>query len=154
MSSRMRAALALAGLFLLACGDEAGPTEAPIYAAPADLHFDDGYIALFFDNTLVDVWAGGQVVGNGDVVVGRRAPTAVTATFHDAEGNMVRGLDDYELTMVPVDPALLEFTRKDAFAGTLSRITGGKTTLRIALYNVETQTFDFGPFPVPVTVER
>src|SRR5688572_23556910 len=100
--------------FLVGCAQEpTGPQEVLIRIAPVDLHFDDGYIAVMFDSTLIDVWAGGQVVGNGDVLVTNRAPTAVVGTFHDAEGNLVKGLDDYELTMTPLDAALLKFTRRD-----------------------------------------
>ena len=160
-------------MLMVGCADEpAGFGDVIVTpGTPVDLHFDDGYISLFFDAVLVDVWAGGQVdIGcpecaqQGLEIVSKliftaKTPTTITATFHDAEGTMVDGLDAYQLTITPVDSELLKFARKSAFAGTLTWLADGATavagqaTLDVGLYNVQTMTFDFGPFPVPVTLE-
>jgi hypothetical protein len=97
------------------------------------------------------VWAGGQVVGDPLVIL-PGAPTTVVATFHDAASNLIRGLEDYELVVSPVNPDLLTFTPTGPFAGTLTRVAPGVTTLRLGLHNTQRQLEDFGPFPVPVTV--
>ena len=89
-----------------------------------------------------------------EVIITAETPTTITATFHDALGNLlVKGFDDYQFTLTPLDPELLRFTRTGAFAGMLMRIAPGQTAVEVALYNVLTQTFDFGPFPVPVMAE-
>ena len=155
---------------MVGCADEpAGPQDVVVTqvtpVAPVDLHFGDGYIAVMFDAVLVDVWAGGQIdfgcpeCAQGlskiimEVIITAETPTTITATFHDAGGNQVKGFDDYQFTLTPLDPELLRFTRTGAFAGMLMRIAPGPTAVEAALYNVETQTFDFGPFPVPVMAE-
>jgi hypothetical protein len=167
--------LVTTAVLMVGCADSSpqdlvvAPVVTPV--APVDLHFDDGYIAVMFDAVLVDVWAGGQIdIGcpecaqqgleiTNEVIVTAETPITITATFHDAEGTMVNGLDGYQLTMTPVDAERLKFTRKSAFAGTLTRLAdpatsvAGQATLDVGLYNVGTMTFDFGPFPVPVTLK-
>ena len=158
-------------MLMVGCADEpAGPQDVVVIpvapVAPVDLHFEDGYIAVMFDAVLVDVWAGGQIDFGcpecaqrlseiiSEVIITAETPTTITATFHDALGNLlVKGFDDYQFTLTPLDPELLRFTRTGAFAGMLMRIAPGPTVVEVALYNVLTQTFDFGPFPVPVMAE-
>jgi hypothetical protein len=99
----------------------------------------------------VDVWAGGQVVGDPLVIL-PGAPTPVVATFHDAASNLVTGLEEYVLVVSPGNPGLLRFTATGPFEGTLTRLAPGTTTLQLGLQNTARQLEDFGPFPVPVTV--
>ena len=151
----------LAVVLSAGCGDggtkpEFTPEE---QLAPTGLHFGDGYIAAIFGNdpnpdlnALVDVWAGGRVEGAA-VVIAAGAPTMVTATFHDAATNLVTGLDEYEFMVTPADTAMLRFTRTSAFAGRLTRLAAGTTTLDLGLQNFLGLGRDFGPFPVPVTVQ-
>jgi hypothetical protein len=146
--------VALAGALTMGCAGEATAPEALKWIPPVDLHLEDGYIALMFDGTLVDVWAGGQVLGSGPLVIATEASTAVTASFHDAAGNrLMQGFEHYQVTLTPLDAKLLKFTRTGPFAGTLVRIAPGPTELTVALYNLDTQTVDFGPFAVPVRAQ-
>src|SRR5688572_17901766 len=115
------------------------------------LHFEDGYLATTFGSTLVDVWAGGQIVGD-PLTIAPGAPTPVVATFHDAASNLIMGLEEYELVVTPVDASLLRFTPTGPFEGTLTRLAPGSTMLHLGLRNTMRQLEDFGPFPVPVTV--
>jgi hypothetical protein len=112
-------------------------------------HFGDGYLATMFGSHLVDIWAGGQVVG--DPIVLGDTPMEITAAFHDAGATMIMGLTEYELVMSPASP-LLAFKPTGVFSGTLTRIAPGTTVLMVGLHNTERQLEDFGPFPVPVTV--
>ena len=149
MTVRGHTSLLLATLLFTGCGEATGPGlegEEQI-----GLHFEDGYLATTFGSTLVDVWAGGQVVGD-PLVIQPGPPTTVVSTFHDAASNLVQGLEEYELVVKPADPSLLKFTATGPFEGTLTRLGSGTTTLQLGLRNTERQLQDFGPFPVPVTV--
>jgi hypothetical protein len=141
------------------CG-VAEPDHLVEFEPPLNRHFNDGYLAVNFGETLVDVWAGGQLVGD-PVTIAAGAPTSITATFHDAAANMVGGLDQHELTMTPADGGLLRFTPISTggggtyrtFRGTLTRVAAGTTTVTVSLRNTSSDLEDFGPFAIPVTVE-
>ena len=124
----------------------------PVYETEdsPSVHFGDGYLATMFGSTLVDIWAGGQVVGN-PVVVAPGDPMVITSAFHDAGANMIMGLTEYDLVMTPAAP-LVTFKRTGALTGTLARVAPGSTVLMVGLHNNERQLEDFGPFPVPLTV--
>jgi hypothetical protein len=146
---RPRSSLLLILLLLSGCIEETVPGLE--FEERIGLHFEDGYLATTFGSTLVDVWAGGQVVGDPLVIL-PGTPTPVVATFHDAASNLVQGLEEYVLVVSPANPALLKFTATGPFEGTLTRLAPGTTTLQLGLRNTERQLEDFGPFPVPVTV--
>ena len=148
MSVRAGTSFVVAFLLLSGCDEEAGPGLE--WEEQIGLHFEDGYLATTFGGTLVDVWAGGQVVGDPLLIL-PGAPTPVVATFHDAASNLVTGLEEYVLVVSPADPSLLRFTATGPFEGTLTWLASGKTTLQLGLRNTERQLQDFGPFPVPVT---
>jgi hypothetical protein len=142
--------LCLFVLFMAGCGD--GGAEPQLeWEEVVGLHFEDGYLATTFGSTLVDIWAGGQIVGDPLVIL-PGLPTRVEATFHDAASNLIMGLDEYELRIVPGDPTLLIFTPTGPFAGTVTRLRPGATVLQIGLHNTQRQLEDFGPFAVPVTI--
>ena len=141
--------LAVAPVLVSGCGAVTEPTLE--WEERIGFHFEDGYLAATFGSTLVDVWAGGQVVGD-PLVINPGPPTPVVATFHDAASNLIMGLDEYELVVAPADSSLLRFTPTGPFAGTLTRLAPGSTTLQLGLRNTMRQLEDFGPFPVPVTV--
>jgi hypothetical protein len=149
MLMRARNSLLLAALLLSGCG-EATVLDLE-WEERIGLHFEDGYLATTFGSTLVDVWAGGQVVGDPLVIL-PGTPTPVVATFHDAASNLVTGLEEYVLVVSPADSRLLRFTATGAFEGTLTPLAPGTTTLQLGLQNTARQLEDFGPFPVPVTV--
>lgn len=141
--------LAVALVVMSGCAPEIVTTE---YEDDAmGLHFGDGYLATMFGSTLVDIWAGGQIVGDPVVVTGK-VPMVITAAFHDAGANMIMGLKDYQFTLEPSAP-LVTFTRTGPFSGTLTRVAPGYTLLLVGLQNTERQLEDFGPFPMPVTVK-
>jgi hypothetical protein len=146
LQSRLAVA-ALAVLLTTGCAVEVVP---PLEDDQLGLHFGDGYLATMFGPTLVDIWAGGQVVGD-PVVLTPGAPMGITAAFHDAGANMIMGLSEYELVMEPAAP-LVAFKRTGPFEGTLTGLSPGQTLLRVGLRNTQRQLEDFGPFPVPVTV--
>src|SRR4030095_5705687 len=117
---------------------EPGPEFEP--ETPPQRHFNDGYLAVTFGTTLVDVWAGGQLVGS-PVEIWPDAPTPITATFHDAARMMVGGLGEYELVMTPADSALLRCSRDTTagvtyrtFRGKLTRRGAGVTTIGVSLH--------------------
>ena len=150
MMVRDHALLALTALIVAGCNG--GLVEPELEVEPVvGLHFEDGYLATTFGSTLVDVWAGGQVVGD-PLVIAAGTPTPVVATFHDAASNLVMGLDEYELVVAPADSTLLRYTRTGPFTGTLTRLASGTTTIQLGLRNTMRQLEDFGPFPVPVAV--
>jgi len=56
------------------------------------------------------------------------------------------------LNATPADTAILTFTRTSAFAGTFTGVAAGSTNLTVSLFHIGAGDNDFGPFPVPVTV--
>lgn len=58
----------------------------------------------------------------------------------------------FELAVEIDDESIVTFTRASAFAGTLNKVAAGSTSATFALFHVEEGHEDFGPFPVPITV--
>jgi hypothetical protein len=61
--------------------------------------------------------------------------------------------DDFELRVVPANTGIVTFTRTAAFEGTLNGLQTGSTSASFALFHIEEQHEDFGPFSVGVTVQ-
>lgn len=123
------APLALSLTLLAACGD-----SNPVDVDPAD---SVASVRLTLTNTMatvVTIAEGGAVTG-GPVVLPAGA-TTVAVSFLNAEGQLVGGLDEFELRLVPANAALVSFTRTGPFTGRLTRLAAGTTTLDVQLYHV------------------
>jgi hypothetical protein len=139
-------AMALLVSFTAACDDDPAAEEED----PADLIET---MRLTVGAQVINVRkADGNVTG-GPIVKGPGA-TTITATFLDASGNTVSGLDaEFELRVTSGNTAFVTFTGVSAFAGTLNRVAAGSTTLTVGLFHAGEQHFDVGPFPVAITVQ-
>jgi hypothetical protein len=81
---------------------------------------------------------------------------AISAQFLDTAGQPVDGVDavEFQLNVTIPSGSPVTFTRSttNAFAGTLTVSAAAATVaLRFALFHVEEQHEDFGPFPVSFT---
>jgi hypothetical protein len=81
------------------------------------------------------------------------APT-LTASFLNAGGTQdpVAHGGSFQLNATTGNASILTFTRTSAFVGTLTGVAAGSTNLAVSLYHITGADNDFGPFPVPVTV--
>jgi hypothetical protein len=92
----------------------------------------------------------GNVTG-GPIAIGAGA-TNISATFLDASGNTMAGLDEFELRVTSGNTAFVTFNRVSTFAGTLVRVAPGNTTLNVGLFHPGEGHFDVGAFPIPIIV--
>jgi hypothetical protein len=147
LSSLRRRSLRAAFLFAIvpaiaACDDD--PIE-PEEDLPAEMRLTVG-------SQTVTVTDAGTVTG-GPIALGVGAAT-LTAVFLDADGQVMNiPSDELELRVVPANSGIVTFIRSSAFAGTLTGITVGSTSISVSLYHFEEEHNDFGEFPVPVTVQ-
>ena len=141
---RMLATFFLAILpVLAACNDD--PAE-PGEELPAAMRLTVGSQIVTVDD------AGNVTGGPITIPVGT---TSITAVFLDADlqpADFVSATE-FELRVTPASTAIVTFARASAFAGSLTGVSTGSTTIEFALFHLEEQHDDFGPFNVPLTVQ-
>jgi hypothetical protein len=141
--------LALAATLLLgACKDDhSGPHEHDV-----DVHA----MRLEVAGQVVTVSDNGTVTPSTPITLPVGAST-ITAIFLDDDGQPSDDVDavDFQLNVTVPSGAPVTFTRSttNPFAGTL-QVTGAASNvdLRFALYHLDEQHEDFGPFPVRFTL--
>jgi hypothetical protein len=112
-----------------------------------------GSMRIIVGTQTVTVSSSGVVTG-GPIVI-PTGNTAISATFLLPNGQVETKVDaaTFRLDVATDNAAMASFTRIGAFNGTLVGGTKGSTVLRFALFHLAEQHNDFGPFPVPVTVQ-
>jgi hypothetical protein len=95
----------------------------------------------------------GTVTG-GPITITRLTAPTISASFLNAAGSQdpVAQGGSFQLNATPADTSTLTFTRTSAFVGTLRGVAAGSTNLTVSLFHITAGDSDFGPFPVPVTV--
>lgn len=135
--------LALLAPAFAACDDD--PTEPHDEEIPSAIRLTVGTQIITIDDLL------GVTGGPIAINVGARA---VTAVFLDEDGDVMEVHDDeFELRIVPASTSIVTFTRTGAFAGTLTGVVAGNTTVAVSLWHLEEEHTDFGPFNVALTVQ-
>ena len=130
--------------FALACNDDPADEGDPAEAVVA--------MRLTVGGQTITISETGAVTG-GPIVI-PRANTAIAAVFLDAANAVVSGLDaEFRLEVTSDNASIATFARISAFAGTLTGVAAGQTTLRFALFHVAENHEDFGFYPVPTTVQ-
>ena len=127
----------------VACDDN--PTDPE--GDPAD---DVAEIRLQVGNQTVRIIDG---TPDGPVTIGVGA-TAISATFRDAAGAVVPGVDtdEFEVRIDVANSDVATFTGT-GFTGTLTGVAAGTTTAQVSLFHVEEQHSDVGPWTVSIVVE-
>jgi hypothetical protein len=136
------AALALAA----ACGDD--DDEDDEGADQADLIVS---MNLIVGNQAISISRSGTATPSTPIIMQTSVP--ISATFVNSAGNVIAGLNDFELRVTSDNTARFTFTRVSAFQGTLNRIAAGTTTLRVGLWHTTEGHFDFGEFTIPINVQ-
>jgi hypothetical protein len=138
--------LTAAGLALLAAC-ERSPT-APVEEPSAT------QIRLTIGSQVVTVAGTGAVTG-GPISLPLGA-TAISAEFLLASGapDPVVAAPHYRLDVTSRNPGIVTFERTGAFQGTLVATQGGPAQLDVSLFGVSHNHAEFGPFPLPVSVEQ
>jgi hypothetical protein len=128
---------------LAACDSSTEPEEEPEVVA----------VRLTVGTQIVTVADNGVVTG-GPIAIGVGA-TAISAVFLNAAGEPDDHVsaDEFELLVVPGSTGVVTFARTSAFAGTLTGVAVGNTSIEVALFHIEEQHEDFGPFLVALTVQ-
>lgn len=87
-------------------------------------------------NDTVFVNTANGVVTSGPITIA--ANTAFTAQFLKADGTPEGLVTDAEfrLDVVPANTGVVTFARSSAFAGTLTKVTAGSTTINFALFHL------------------
>jgi hypothetical protein len=93
-------------------------------------------------------------VTGGPITITRPTAPTISASFLNAAGSQdpVAHGGNFQLNATPADTSTLTFTRRSAFVGTLTGVAAGSTNLSVSLFHTTGGDNDFGPFPVPVTV--
>lgn len=99
-----------------------------------------------------------QIAGDGTVVGGPLVLSgegAVNAWFFDTSGEPDDAVtsESYELSIQLTDTELASFTPAEAFAGTLTALEAGTTSIEVGLVSVDDGAFVFGPFTVDLEVQ-
>lgn len=141
-SYRSITAAALAALvFAAGCRDSTGPD-----------HEDEPHaVRLTIGTQVVTVDESGNVTGGPIVIpVGQ---TPISAQFLADDGDVLTlNPAEYELRVIPVNAAVVTFTPTGGFAGTLTGVAAGNTSLTIQLWHIPAGHDDFEQL-VPVTVQ-
>jgi len=146
LAGRHLLALTLVGLVAAsACGwtpTDVGDPEASV-----------GSVRLTVGSQTITVSNTGTVTG-GPITITRPTAPTISASFLNAAGSQdpVAHGGNFQLNATPADTSTLTFTRTSAFVGTLTGVAAGTTNLTVSLFHVTGSDNDFGPFPVPVTV--
>jgi hypothetical protein len=128
---------------LAACSKDEEPDDEP----------DIGSMRLAVGTQTITVTSGGVVTG-GPIVI-PVGSTPISATFLLPNGQVETKVTDatFRLDVTTDAAGTASFTRAGNFNGSLVGGTAGSTVLRFALFHLAEQHNDFGPFPVPVTVQ-
>jgi hypothetical protein len=137
----MLAPLFMGLVLAVACDDEDDPDPSDSIVA----------MNLIIGNSAITVSESGAITGGPAIIQTSGVP--ISATFVNSSGNVVAGLNDFELRVTSENTGRVTFTRVSAFAGTLNRIAAGTTNLKIGLYHVLEGHFDFGEFTIPLNVQ-
>ncbi len=128
-----------------ACGDDtAEPDPEPEVAT----------MRLTVGTQTITVNTSGTVTG-GPLVVTRGTNVAVAATWLRADGTAdpLVTTAEFRLSGTSDNAATATFTHTAGFSGTIAGVAAGTTQLRFGLLHIAENHNDFGPFPVPVTVQ-
>jgi hypothetical protein len=126
----------------IACNDSTEPEPEPEVATMR---------LVVGGSATITVAANGTVTGGPITISGT---TTIVATWlrDDGTEDPVVDASTFELAVEIDDESIVTFTRASAFAGTLNKVAAGSTSATFALFHVEEGHEDFGPFPVPITV--
>src|SRR5262245_34420350 len=155
----VRRALLAVGLVSLVTGSGCGssPTTAssppPTTLPPVDAEAAVTSVRLTVGNQTITVSNTGTVTG-GPITIARPTAPTLSASFLNAAGSQdpVAHGGSFQLNATPDNASILTFTRTSGFVGTLTGVARGSTNLTISLFHITGGDNDFGPFPVPVTV--
>ncbi len=119
----------------------------------AEAEPDVNSLTLMVGSQSVTVSNNGTVTG-GPILITRPATPTITATFKNSAGVMdpIAHGGNFQMNVTSANTGLLTFTRTSAFVGTLSTTATGSTQITISLFHIAEGHDDFGPFPVPVTI--
>ena len=156
LASRCLLAVTLLSL-VAACGS--GSTSPTPVASPTpppttmDVEASATSLRLTVGSQTVTVTNTGTVTG-GPIRITRATVPTLSATFLRADGTQdpVSHGGNFQLGAATGNGSILTFTRTSAFGGTLTGVAMGSTYLYVSLYHTTAGDNDFGPFPVPVTV--
>ncbi|HXV85510.1 MAG TPA: hypothetical protein VD793_02370 [Gemmatimonadales bacterium] len=109
-------------------------------------------VRLTVGTQTVEVSDNGTVTPAAGITI--NATTNLSATFLRADGSTETLVTDaeFELRVTSQSTGVVTFTRTGPFAGTLNKLSTGPTQLSVELFHLVEQHPDFGPFPVPITV--
>jgi hypothetical protein len=126
-----------------ACGDDEVDPEPQVET-----------MRLVVGTQTITVNSSGTVTG-GPIVVARNTPTTVTATFLRANGTAdpLVTTAEFRLKGATDNAAIATFTFTTGFSGTITGLAAGTTLVRFSLLHIEEDHDDFGPHPVPITVQ-
>ena len=148
-SAKPYPAMLASALALLAFG--AGCSESAAPDERADVHA----IRLTVGGQVVTIERGGAVTG--DTLVIGLGDTSLTAQFLDAGGQLTPVAPaEYRIEVVSDDESVVTFTRRTAFAGTLTGVAAGSARLAACLLRVASEQCEAGSLTamvVPVKVE-
>jgi hypothetical protein len=132
------------GLVVASCGSD------PVDEEPEP---EVATMRLTIGSQTYDVDDSGNLTGGPITIpVGSTSVSAQFLRADDTPEPLVTS-DVFELRIEPADAAIADFTRGGAFNGTLVGIAAGSTTMDFALFHLDEQHEDFGPFPLSVTVQ-
>jgi hypothetical protein len=106
---------------------------------------------LIVGNQAISFNKGGTPTPNTPIIMQTSVP--ISATFVNSAGNTVALPADFELRVTSDNTARVTFSRVSAFAGNLTRVAAGTTTLKVGLYHTGEGHFDFGEFTIPINVQ-
>ncbi|HEX9579727.1 MAG TPA: hypothetical protein VF970_01345 [Gemmatimonadales bacterium] len=100
----------------------------------------------------VDVSDNGTVTPTGGITISANATLSASFLKADGSAETLVTADEFELRVTSQSTGVVTYTSTGAFAGTLNKLSTGGTQLSIELFHLVEQHADFGPFPVPITV--
>jgi hypothetical protein len=106
---------------------------------------------LIVGNQAISINRGGTATPSTPIIMQTNVP--ISATFVNSAQNTVALPAEFELRVTSDNTARVTFTRVSAFAGNLTRVAAGTTTLRVGLWHTGEGHFDFGEFTIPINVQ-
>jgi PBP1b-binding outer membrane lipoprotein LpoB len=138
-------ALGTIALYVMAAGCSSEPTqEAEPEVATMELTVGSQTITVADDGTVT----GGPIDLSGTENVSARwlkADGTVDAIASDGE--------KFQMNVEPSNTSMVTFARTSSFVGTLTAVSAGSTQIEFSLFHIAEGHEDFGPFPVPTTVQ-